>query len=120
MADVLVVDDMNTDRELAGRVVTKVGHRTVYATNGAEAFEIARTVKPSLILLDVVMPGTNGYTLCRQLKTEPATANIPIVLVTSKAQASDVFWGKKQGAAAVLAKPYTPDALEKLVREHLR
>jgi DNA-binding response OmpR family regulator len=67
--------------------------------------------RPSLILLDVVMPGRNGYQACRELKAQPDYAPIPIVLVTSKGSQSDQFWGREQGAEGYVVKPFTPEQL---------
>lgn len=118
MSTVLVVDDMQTDRELAGQVVTKAGHRAVYASSGAEAVQKAIEMKPSLILLDVVMPQQDGFKTCRELKKNPETAKIPVVLVTSKNNESDRFWGQKQGADEHVGKPFSPDSLTALIRRY--
>src|SRR5258705_12240391 len=98
MSIVLVVDDAQTDRELLARLVTGTGHRVITAGDGKEAIEMAKSQKPDLIFLDVVMPSMDGFATCRSLKKDPSTAAIPVVLVTSKATDSDRFWGRKQGA----------------------
>ena len=116
MATILVVDDVQTDRELAGKVVTKAGHSPVYASDGSQALDMAKSNRPALIFLDVVMPGQDGFKTCRTLKGDPETAKIPVVLVTSKGTESDKFWGKRQGADGHVAKPFTPDALTSVLR----
>ena len=108
---ILVVDDSPTARELITETLQSNGYRTVTATNGEEAIEKASSECPDLILLDVVMPGRNGFQVCRQLKTEDATKNIKVILVTSKNQKSDRFWGLKQGADDYLTKPFEQDQL---------
>jgi twitching motility two-component system response regulator PilH len=118
--DILVVDDVQTDRELVGRVVTGAGHRVVYAESGAQAIEKAKQLQPGLIFMDVVMPGQNGFEATRALKKDPATAAIPIVLVTTKGTDSDRFWGKRQGADDHVAKPFTADALVQIIRRYSR
>lgn len=116
MATVLVIDDVQTDRELAGKVATRAGHHVVYGSDGSQAVDLAKINKPSLIFLDVVMPGQDGFKTCRTLKADPETAKIPVVLVTSKGTESDKFWGKRQGADGHVTKPFTPDALTSVLR----
>ncbi len=118
MATVLIVDDVQTDRELMGKVVSGAGHQPVYANDGDEVISKAKQANPALILLDVVMPRVNGFNACRMLKADPATQKIPVVLVTSKSTESDKFWGKKQGADDQLGKPFTPEALADMVRRY--
>ena len=120
MATILVVDDVKTDRELLGRAVTASGHRAVYAESGEEGIAKAKEVKPALILLDVVMPNLNGFEACRKLKGDPETAQIPVVLVTSKGGESDKFWGKKQGANEHVVKPFTPDSIAAVIGRYVR
>jgi twitching motility two-component system response regulator PilH len=117
MKTVLIVDDVQTDRELMGQVVKGAGHHAEYAADGEEALVKARDLKPALILLDVVMPRLDGFGACRRLKKEADTAQIPVVLVTSKAAETDKFWGQKQGCDDYLVKPFTPDELSRIVRK---
>jgi twitching motility two-component system response regulator PilH len=116
---VLIVDDLKTDRELIGKVVTAAGHHAEYAEDGDEALQKARTLKPDLVLLDVVMPKLDGFATCRMLKKDPITAAIPVVLITSKSTDTDRFWAQKQGAAELIAKPFTPDELTAVLRKLL-
>ena len=116
---ILIVDDAQTDRELLARVVTGSGHQVISASDGKEAINLAKTHKPALIFLDVVMPAMDGFATCRALKKDPDTAAIPVVLVTTKGAESDKFWGKKQGADDHIAKPYDFDALEKKIADWL-
>lgn len=116
MKTILVVDDVQTDRELMGKVVSSTGHHPEYAADGDEAVTKARSLKPSLVLLDVVMPKQDGFATCRKLKKDPDTAGIPIVLVTSKGTDTDRFWGEKQGADGYLVKPFAPEDLSQLIR----
>lgn len=120
MAKILVVDDVMTDREILGKVVTRMGHSPIFAADGVQAVSAARDVQPSLILLDVVMPEMDGFKVCRTLKADARTARIPIILVTSKGGASDRFWGRKQGAEDHITKPYTIEAMEAVIRRHTR
>ena len=120
MATILIVDDVQTDRELLGRVVLSSGHNPLYASDGDEAIEKAKESKPSLIFMDVVMPNMNGFNACRKLKQDPDTKSIPVVLVTSKAGDSDKFWGKKQGADEHVPKPFTPEIVISVIKRFVR
>jgi twitching motility two-component system response regulator PilH len=116
---VLVVDDIKTDRELVGKVVTAAGHAVEYAEDGESAMAKARAIKPALVLLDVVMPRQDGFATCRQLKKDPETAAIPVIMVTSKSTDTDRFWAEKQGAADLIAKPFTPETLSAVLKKFL-
>ena len=118
MSTILVVDDAQTDRELMARVVNASGHRAMIAIDGNEAVVLAKQFRPALIFLDVVMPGMDGFAACRQLARDPDTSAIPIVLVTTKSNESDVFWGKKQGATDHVAKPWDPRRIEDLIKRY--
>jgi twitching motility two-component system response regulator PilH len=95
------------------------GFRILTASNGEEALTKAQNETPDLILLDVVMPGQNGFQVCRQLKTNDITRNIKVVLVTSKNQKSDKFWGLKQGADDYLVKPFEKSDLIRCIDHYL-
>lgn len=118
MSMILVVDDAQTDRELIARVVNGTGHRALLAADGKEAIALAKQHRPSLIFLDVVMPTMDGFATCRSLTKDPETSTIPVVLVTTKANDSDVFWGRKQGAADHVAKPWDRKRIEDLIRKY--
>ena len=119
MQTILIVDDVQTSRELIGKIVTAAGHRPEYATDGDEAVERAMELRPALIFMDVVMPSMNGFQACRKLKQEPVTSKIPVVLVTSKNAESDKFWGQQQGANAHVVKPFKGDELLAAVKRVL-
>ena len=119
MRTVLVVDDIKTDRELVGKVVTAAGHAVEYAEDGEAAIDKAKAIKPALVFLDVVMPRQDGFATCRKLKKDPDTAAIPVVMITSKSTDTDRFWAEKQGAADLIAKPFTPETLTAVLRKFL-
>ncbi len=108
---ILVVDDSPTELQLMVEPLIARGYQVITATNGIEAVETAVRQHPRLILLDVLMPGKNGFQVCRQLKADPATSDIKIMIVSSKNQASDRFWGLKQGADEYLGKPFDDETL---------
>ena len=120
MQTILIVDDVQTDRDLLGTVVTRAGHHPIYATDGTQALELAKQSQPAMIFLDVVMPVQDGFKTCRALKADPKTSNIPVVLVTSKKADSDKFWGKKQGADEHVGKPYTQEQVNELIQRYVR
>jgi DNA-binding response OmpR family regulator len=108
---ILIVDDSPTELKLVTASLTGKGYAISTATDGEEALEKAARDRPDLIVLDVVMPKKNGYQVCRQLKGSPQTGNIKILLLTSKSQESDRYWGLKQGADAYLTKPFKEEEL---------
>jgi twitching motility two-component system response regulator PilH len=120
MGLVLVVDDVKTERDLIGKVVSTAGHRAEFAADGEEAVTKVKTLKPSLVVMDVVMPKQDGFATCRKLKKDDETKNIPIVLVTSKNQESDKFWGERQGCDAYVTKPFNPSELADLIKKFAR
>src|SRR5262249_28020423 len=115
----LVVDDSPTDLRLVSNALQRHGYAVVTAADGDEALEKATHDIPDLIVLDVVMPKKNGFQVCRQLKTTPATKDIKILLLTSKSQESDKFWGIKQGADGYMTKPFAEEELLTQVAELL-
>jgi twitching motility two-component system response regulator PilH len=120
MDTILIVDDVQTDRELLGKVVTSAGYKVMYAVDGNEAIQRARETKPSLILMDVVMQGADGFKACRTIKQDAELGKIPVVLVTSKGTDSDKFWAKKQGADDHVTKPWNPDTILSVIRRYAR
>jgi twitching motility two-component system response regulator PilH len=120
MASVLVVDDVPCELMLVKSILEGAGHSVATASSGAEALRLVSKNPPNIIILDVVMPEMSGFDVCRTIKKDPKTSSIPIILLTSKAQDSDKFWGKRQGASEYLTKPFEPKqllaALEKLAR----
>jgi twitching motility two-component system response regulator PilH len=112
---ILVVDDSATERFFFAELLSKNGYQVVTAENGAEAVTKAKSEKPDLILMDVVMPGQNGFQVTRTISRDPDTAHIPVIICTSKNQETDRYWGMKQGARDYLTKPVDPkDLLTKI------
>jgi DNA-binding response OmpR family regulator len=108
----LIVDDSPTELKLIIDVFSGPEYTIVTAHDGEEGVAKAGSEQPDLIILDVVMPKMNGFQACRTIKSTPELQNIPVILLTSKNQKSDEFWGKKQGADVYLTKPF--DATELL------
>lgn len=105
----LVVDDSATDLLNIKTILSDAGCIVVTASDGADAIAKAKAEHPTIIFLDVIMPGMDGYEACRLLSSDPATKEIPIVFVTSKGQKADKVWGQVQGAKGHLVKPFTAE-----------
>lgn|SRR5574338_482514 len=102
---VLIIDDDVIERELLQRCLAVAGYRVLSAPDGEDGVTLAREHGPDLIVLDVVMPGMNGYQTCRRLRALPETSATPVLMLTSKDQAADRFWADEVGASAYLTKP---------------
>lgn len=102
---ILIVDDSATQRYFLTDLLAKNGFSVSTAENGDDALLMIKADKPQLILMDVVMPGKNGFQLTRSIVRDPATKDIPIILCTSKDQETDRIWGLRQGACDYLVKP---------------
>jgi twitching motility two-component system response regulator PilH len=102
---ILVVDDSPTDRHHLSEMLARKGYQVITAENAEDAISKARTGRPDLILMDVVMPGVNGFQATRALSSDEATKHIPVVLCTSKNQETDKVWGLRQGAKDYVTKP---------------
>ena len=108
---ILIVDDSPTERFFLADLLSKRGYAVVTAENGDEALLKVRSEKPSLVVMDVVMPGTSGYQATRAIARDPATQGIPVILCTSKGAESDRIWGLRQGAKEYVVKPVDPEEL---------
>ena len=102
---ILVVDDSPTERYALSEVLTKNGYQVVTAENGEEGIAKSKSELPDLILMDVVMPGMNGYQATRTISRDSATRAIPVIICTTKRQETDKIWGMRQGAFDYLVKP---------------
>lgn len=116
---VLIVDDSPTELAVLRALLQAEGFEVVTAGGGDEALERLDRERFELVLLDVIMPGKNGFSLCRQIRANGAYGRLPIIMLTSKNQPSDRFWGLKQGATEYLTKPWNPTDLIEAVRRHL-
>ncbi len=105
MAKVLIVDDSPTETYKLTTMLEKHGHSVVTAENGESGVAEAKKEKPDVVLMDVVMPGLNGFQATRQLSKGNETSAIPVIIVTTKDQETDKVWGMRQGAKAYLTKP---------------
>lgn len=116
---VLVIDDSPTETRIFLNILVKAGYRVETASDGNQGIEMARSLRPDLILMDVIMPVLNGFQATRMLHKDESTAQIPIILVTTKDQPTDRTWGLRQGAVDYLVKPVEPSRLLERVRDVL-
>ena len=105
MAVVLIIDDSPTELHLCQSMIERAGFDTLVADSGEEGIRQAITARPDCILMDVVMPGMNGFQATRKLTKDPATESIPVIMITTKDQETDKIWGMRQGAVEYLVKP---------------
>jgi twitching motility two-component system response regulator PilH len=112
---ILVVDDSPSQIMLLSAILKEQGHQVVTACNGEEAVAKAKSELPDLIIMDVVMPGMNGFQATRAITNDQTTWHIPVILLTSKDMDSDRIWALRQGATAYLNKPVDQTALIGLV-----
>lgn len=119
MSTVLVVEDTPSELELISSYLRDSGYRVLSAANGKEALDQAMKHHPDVVVTDVVMPEMSGFELCRNLKKNPATQNVPIVICSSKNQELDRLWALKQGADEYITKPFNREDLVRAVRSLL-
>src|SRR5436190_21416416 len=102
---ILIVDDSATERQYLNEILVKGGFDVVTSDSGEDALAKAKSLKPDLILMDVVMPGMNGFQATRAITRDVATRDIPVLICTTKTQETDKIWGLRQGAADYMVKP---------------
>jgi twitching motility two-component system response regulator PilH len=105
MANVLIVDDSPTEVHVLKGILEQGGHAVSSADNAEAGIKAAKASKPDVILMDVVMPGMNGFQATRALTKDPETQHIPVIIVTTKDQETDRVWGMRQGAKDFVTKP---------------
>ncbi|MEM8603768.1 MAG: response regulator [Cyanobacteria bacterium P01_H01_bin.121] len=120
MSVVLVVEDSPAQRQMITDLLKGSGLDVAVATNGEEALERIQARRPDLVVLDIVMPRMNGYEVCRKLKSDPTTQDVPVVMCSTKGEEFDRYWGMRQGADAYIAKPFQPTELIGTVKQLLR
>ncbi len=119
MARILIAEDSPTDIQYIKSVLADTGHDLSVAMDGEEAERMIKNEPFDLVILDIVMPKKNGFQVCREIKKDERLKSIPVIILTSKDQASDKLWGEKQGADEYLTKPCEPIDLLLAVKKHL-
>ena len=120
MTTVLVVEDSMPTRKMMSKLLSKEGLNVETAIDGVQALEIIPSLVPDLVLLDIVMPKMNGYEVCRKIKSNPKTKNVPVVICSAKSEDFDRYWGIKQGADAYIAKPFEDKELIATIKQFLK
>jgi len=120
MPRILIVDDSASHNHASAQILRKQGFEVLKAKDAEQGFSLASEHRPDLILMDVVMPGINGFEAIRLLKSNTLTKSIPIILVSSKQGTTDKQWGLRQGANAYLVKPVQEKALLEAVQATLK
>ena len=120
MRTVLIVEDSLTEMQLLTRYLQQIGLTVVSAGSGEEAQIKLNNQTPDLIVLDVILPGQSGFELCRELKANPNTSNIPVIICSTKGTNVDKMWGDMLGASAYLPKPVDPSLLIQTVQQLLK
>lgn len=120
MMTVLVVDDQLSHREMISSLLKKVEMKIISASNGVEALEQIKIQKPDLVILDIVMPEMNGYEVCRRIKSNPQTKDLPVIFCSVKGEEFDRYWGMKSAADAYVVKPFHPQELIDTVQQFLQ
>jgi len=119
MAHILIIDDSPTERHFISKVLKKTGYDVSTADNAEEGIVAAKNIHPDLILMDIVMPGMNGFQATRKITQTPETCNIPVVMVSTKSQQTDKVWATRQGAKGYLVKPVDSEMLVNSVKSFL-
>lgn len=117
MSTALVVEDSLTDMQIFIRCLQQSGINVVVAQSGEEAIATASLQKPDVVVLDVVLPGCSGFEVCRKLKAEAGTSDIPVVICSTKGGEMDKFWGMKQGADAYMSKPIDQEEFVRTIKQ---
>lgn len=122
MTTVLVVEDSATQRQMISDLLKESGLNAsvISVADGVEALEQIKNECPDIVVLDIVMPRMNGYEVCREIKTDPNTEKVPVIMCSSKGEEFDKYWGMKQGADAYIAKPFEPTELIGTIKQLLR
>ncbi len=119
MAKILIIDDSPTDVHIYGTLLQKNGHEVESAENAEAGIAKAKEILPDLILMDVIMPGMNGFQATRSLSRDAATSHIPVIIISTKNMETDRVWGLRQGAKDYITKPVKDGVLLKKIAECL-
>ncbi|MGH8182621.1 MAG: response regulator [Rhodanobacteraceae bacterium] len=119
MAHILIIDDSPTDVKIFSGALERAGHKVSAVATAEAGIDAVRKDKPDLVLMDVIMPGMNGFQATRSLTKDPDTKAIPVLIVTTKSMETDRMWGMRQGAKDVLVKPVSEKDLVANVNKHL-
>jgi twitching motility two-component system response regulator PilH len=117
MTTILVVEDSQAQREIIKQLLKEIATEIFFAFDGIEALQLVESTRPDVVVLDIVMPRMNGYEVCRRLKSNDKTHNIPVVMYSTKSYECDFYWGVKLGADAYVSKLDHPQVLVKTIEQ---
>lgn len=117
---ILIVDDSEIERFTIGETLKGAGYAVFFAEDGESGVEQSKILKPDLIVMDVVMPGMNGFQACRKITQDEETSHIPVIICTTKGQDSDKMWSERQGAKNHVVKPIDQNELLAAVKAALK
>lgn len=116
MAKIVIAEDEPDIRELIAFTLRFAGYEVITGSNGEEGYQLTRTERPDLVMLDVRMPKLTGYEACKRIKSEPELADIPVIFLSAKGQETEIEQGLAAGAEEYLLKPFAPDQLVERVK----
>ncbi|MCK5077727.1 MAG: response regulator, partial [Calditrichia bacterium] len=116
---ILIVDDVNENLQVLGNILNKNDYRISFATNGKEALNMLKKIEPDLILLDIMMPGLDGFETCKQIKANDKTKDIPVIFLTAKNEQEDIVGGFQIGAVDYVKKPFNSPELLARIKTHI-
>ncbi|CAM5246503.1 response regulator [Rhodanobacter lindaniclasticus] len=119
MANILIIDDSPTDVRVFTTLLERAGHQVAAVSTAEEGIERVRADQPDLVIMDVIMPGMNGFQATRTLTRDPKTQHVPVVMITTKSMETDRVWGMRQGARAFITKPVNEKDLLGCINELL-
>ena len=119
-ARILVADDSQIMREMLQVDLKTLGYEVILAEDGERALEYFSAERPDLLIVDVMMPKINGFQICRRVKSNPATRETPVILLTARVQEEDIFWGRDCGADEYITKPFRTSELERTIARLLK
>lgn len=117
---ILIVEDEKNIVLSLRMLLSKLGYEVLCVDNGVEALEISRSFKPDLVLLDIILPGIDGYLVCQAMREEQETAKIPIVFISAMSREEDLKRAYQAGASDYLIKPFTPEKIKKTLEKYLK
>lgn len=119
MAKIAVVDDSEATVNMLNTILKAAGHEVIGVVNSSDAEARLKEELPDLILMDIVMPEKNGYELIRAFRRDASTKDIPIIIMSTKGETTDIAWGKRQGAVDYIVKPFSPEKIMEAVNQQL-
>ena len=117
---ILIVDDVEANRFILRDIISDMGYTPVLTENGAQALKMLPHIKPQLIILDIAMPGMDGYEVCERIKENPDTEEIPIIFISAYDDPEDIVKGFSLGGSDYITKPFIPQVVRSRVAMHLK